>query len=462
MIRPGAFSAVMLPLLLAGCKVGPNYSRPAVSTPGQYRGIAPDLAAQAAVQSIAETKWESVFQDESLQALIKEALINNYDMQIAATRIQQAQAIVGVTRANQLPNLYGTAGVDYIRNRLASNGPTIDSVGIQLSYIADFWGKYRRATEAARAQLLATTYGRSVVQTALISDVAVAYFQLRQFDYRLDFSQQAVTADKDILRINTLKYKGGESAITDVYQANLLVQQAEAEVINAQKGIEQSENQISILLGRNPGPIGRGLVLNDQPHMATVPTGLPATLLERRPDVRQSEAALMSANANVGVAKAAFFPQILLTGQFGAQSTALTSFLQGPATVWSVGAEALQPLYAGGAIRSAYNLAWAQRNEAELSYRQTVQNAFGDVSNGLVGYNQSRLFRMKIEEQTNTYQETARLANVRFKNGSTSFLEVLVTQQQYFISQLALAQAWNAELQSYVQLYQALGGGWNP
>lgn len=462
MIRPGAFSAVMLPLLLAGCKVGPNYSRPAVSTPGQYRGIAPDLAAQAAVQSIAETKWESVFQDESLQALIKEALINNYDMQIAATRIQQAQAIVGVTRANQLPNLYGTAGVDYIRNRLASNGPTIDSVGIQLSYIADFWGKYRRATEAARAQLLATTYGRSVVQTALISDVAVAYFQLRQFDYRLDFSQQAVTADKDILRINTLKYKGGESAITDVYQANLLVQQAEAEVINAQKGIEQSENQISILLGRNPGPIGRGLVLNDQPHMATVPTGLPATLLERRPDVRQSEAALMSANANVGVAKAAFFPQISLTGQFGAQSTALTSFLQGPATVWSVGAEALQPLYAGGAIRSAYNLAWAQRNEAELSYRQTVQNAFGDVSNGLVGYNQSRLFRMKIEEQTNTYQETARLANVRFKNGSTSFLEVLVTQQQYFISQLALAQAWNAELQSYVQLYQALGGGWNP
>jgi multidrug efflux system outer membrane protein len=462
MIRPGAFSAVVLPLLLAGCKVGPNYSRPAVSTPGQYRGIAPDLAAQAAVQSIAETKWESVFQDESLQALIKEALINNYDMQIAATRIQQAQAIVGVTRANQLPNLYGTAGVDYIRNRLAPNGPTIDSVGIQLSYIADFWGKYRRATEAARAQLLATTYGRSVVQTALISDVAVAYFQLRQFDYRLDFSQQAVTADKDILRINTLKYKGGESAITDVYQANLLVQQAEAEVINAQKGIEQSENQISILLGRNPGPIGRGLVLNDQPHMATVPTGLPATLLERRPDVRQSEAALMSANANVGVAKAAFFPQISLTGQFGAQSTALTSFLQGPATVWSVGAEALQPLYAGGAIRSAYNLAWAQRNEAELSYRQTVQNAFGDVSNGLVGYNQSRLFRMKIEEQTNTYQETARLANVRFKNGSTSFLEVLVTQQQYFISQLALAQAWNAELQSYVQLYQALGGGWNP
>lgn len=454
----------VIPLLLfaIGCKVGPNYKRPAVNTPGQYRGIAPELTNQPPVESIAETQWENVFQDETLKALIKEALVNNYDMQIAATRIQQAQAIVGVTRANQLPNLYGTAGVDYIRNRLAPNGPTIDSVGIQLNYIADFWGKYRRGTEAARAQLLATTYGRSLVQTALISNLAIAYFQLRQFDYRLDFSQQAVAADQDILRINTLKYKGGESAITDVYQANLLVQQAESEVINSQQGIQQTENQISILLGRNPGPIGRGLVLNDQPHLATVPTGLPSTLLERRPDVRQSEATLMSANANVGVAKAAFFPQISLTGQFGAQSTALTSFLQGPATVWSVGGEALQPLYAGGAIRSAYNLAWAQRNEAELSYRQTVLNAFGDVSNSLVGYNQSRLFRMKIEEQTNTYKETARLANVRFTNGSTSFLEVLVTQQQYFISQLALAQAWNAELQNYVQLYQALGGGWNP
>jgi outer membrane protein, multidrug efflux system len=462
MISGRVCSAIVLTLLVSGCKVGPNYNRPAVNTPGQYRGIAPDLTNQPSPQSIAETQWEGVFQDEALAALIKEALVNNYDMQIAVARILQARAIVGVTRANQLPNLYGTAGVDHIRNRLAPNGPTFDSVSIQLNYIADFWGKYRRGTEAARAQLLATTYGRSVVQTTLISDIAIAYFQLREFDYRLNFSQQAVTADKDILRLNTLKYKGGESAVTDVYQADLLVQQAEAEVIADRQLIEQTENQISILLGRNPGPITRGLALNDQPHLATVPTGLPSTLLERRPDVRQSEANLMSANANVGVAKAAFFPQISLTGLFGAQSTSLTSFLQGPATIWAVGGQALQPLYAGGAIRGAYKLAWAQRTEAELSYRQTVQIAFGDVASSLVGYNQSRLFRMKIEEQTNTYKETARLANVRFTNGSTSFLEVLVTQQQYFTSQLSLAQAWNAELQNYVQLYQALGGGWTP
>jgi len=310
--------------------------------------------------------------------------------------------------------------------------------------------------------LLATTYARDVVQTTLISNIAIAYYALRQFDYQLDFSQRNVVADTDILRINTVKYTGGDSAITDVYQADLLLQQAQAQVISAQQSIAQTENQISILLGRNPGPIARGTALVDQPHLATVPTGLPSALLERRPDVRQSEELLVAANANVGVAKAAFFPQISLTGQFGAASTALTSFLQGPATVWSLGGEVLQPLYAGGAITSAYKLAWAQRNESELTYKQTALNAFGDVANSLVGYNQSRLFRMKIEEQTNTYQETARLANVRYSGGVTSFLEVLVTQQQFFTSELALASAWNTEMQNYVQLYQALGGGWQP
>jgi outer membrane protein, multidrug efflux system len=462
MIGMRRFAAIILVLLATGCKIGPNYKRPVLATPDQYRGVAPDLSNQPGTQPFAEMQWETVFQDETLRALIREALANNYDMQIAASRILQAQAVVGITRANQLPSVAGSGGVNYQRNALVPNGPTVDSVGIQLNYIVDFWGKYRRATEAARAQLLATTYGRYIVQTTLISDVATAYFQLRQFDYQLDFSQKDVATDNDAVRLNTIKYKGGDSAITDVYQAELLLQQAEAQVILSQQFIAQSENQISILLGRNPGPIARGFRLNNQPHMAVVPTGLPSALIERRPDVRQSEAALMAANANVGVAKAAFFPQISLTGLFGAQSTALTSFLQGPATVWSLGAEVLQPLYAGGAIRSAYDLAWAQRTEAELNYKQTVQIAFGDVANSLVGYNQARLYRMKIEEQTNTYQETANLANVRFAGGVTSFLEVLVTQQQYFTSQVALAVAWNAEMQNYVQLYQALGGGWQP
>jgi multidrug efflux system outer membrane protein len=227
-----------------------------------------------------------------------------------------------------------------------------------------------------------------------------------------------------------------------------------------QQSIEQTENQLSILLGRNPGPIARGLALVDEPHLSEVPAGLPSTILERRPDVRQAEEALVAANANVGVAKAAYFPQIPLTASFGAQSTALTSFLQGPATFWAIGGQIAQPLYQGGRITSQYRLAWAQRDDAELTYKQTVQQAFADVSNGLIGYRQARQYRIKLQEQTKTYEETSRLANLRFKGGATSFLEVLTTQQQYFTSELQTTQAWYTELQNYVELYQALGGGW--
>jgi multidrug efflux system outer membrane protein len=215
---------------------------------------------------------------------------------------------------------------------------------------------------------------------------------------------------------------------------------------------------LSILLGRNPGPITRGMALLDQAHLTEVPVGLPWAILERRPDVRESEEALVA--ANVGVAKAAYFPQIPLTANVGSQSTALTSFLQGPTAFWAIGAQLAQPIYVGGRITSQYHLAWAQRDQAELTYKQTVQQAFADVSNALVGYNQSRLFRIKLQEQTATYEETSRLANVRFLGGVTSFLEVLTTQQQYFDSELQLQQAWFAEMQNYVQLYQALGGGW--
>jgi len=395
-----------------------------------------------------------------LQNLIKEALTNNYDMRIAASSILQAEASLGVTRANQLPTLTGTFGIQNERSGALPGAPTYDTAGLQLNYLVDFWGQYRRATEAARANLLASRYAQSLVQTTLIASVASAYFQLRQLDSQLDFSRQTVTADQDSLRINTINYKGGEYAITDVYQSQLLVQQAEAEVITLQQSIEQTENQLSVLLGRNPGPINRGLNLTDEPHLDEVPVGLPSTILERRPDVRQAEEALVAANANVGVAKAAYFPQIPLTASFGASSTALTSFLQGPATFWALGGQLAQPLYAGGRITSGYRLALAQREQAELTYKQTVQQAFADVSNSLVAYRQSRLYRVKLQEQTTTYRETSRLANVRFTGGATSFLEVLTTQQQYFTSELQTTQAWYAELLSYVQLYQALGGGW--
>ena len=456
-MRLQVISAAALLLTLSGCKVGPNYQRPAVDVPGQYRGVAPGLGGG---QPFGEMKWESVFTDQVLQGLIKEALTNNYDLRIAATNILQAEASLGVTRSNQLPTLSGTLGVQNERSAAFPGAPTYDTAGLQLNYLVDFWGQYRRATEAARANLLASQYAQRLVQTTLIASVASAYFQLRQLDSQLDFSKETVVSDRDSVRINTINYKGGEYAITDVYQAQLLLQQAEAEVITLQQAIEQTENQLSVLLGRNPGPVNRGLNLIDEPHLDEVPVGLPSTILERRPDVRQAEEALVAANANVGVAKAAYFPQIPLTASFGASSTALTSFLQGPATFWALGGQLAQPLYAGGRITSGYRLALAQREQAELTYKQTVQQAFADVSNSLVAYRQSRLYRVKLEEQTTTYRETSRLANVRFTGGATSFLEVLTTQQQYFTSELQTTQAWYAELQSYVQLYQALGGGW--
>ena len=452
---------LVLLLSLCGCKLGPNYKRPALDVPGQYRGTAPDLPQQPAGGPFGEMKWSDVYQDATLQALLKEALTNNYDIRIAATRILQANANLGITRANQFPTVGGFGSIQNEQSTpLFTGSPWIDTLGLQMNYIVDFWGQYRRATEAARANLLASQYAQNVVQITLISEVASSYFALRQYDAQLKVSEQTVDADKEILRLNTINFKGGYYSLTDVDQALLLVQQAEAEVISLNQLIPQTENALSILLGRNPGPITRGLNLVDQPHLPDVPVGLPSTLLERRPDVREAEEALVAANANVGVAKAAFFPQISLTGSFGAASTALTSFLQGPATFWSVGGQVAQPIFEGGRIRSGYRLAWAQRDQAELQYKQTVQQAFGDVSNSLYGYHQSRQYRMKIEEQTATYKESARLANVRFTGGYASFLEVLTIEQQYFTSELALMQAWYSELQNYDQLYQALGGGW--
>ncbi len=478
-MRARTLIAALLLLLPTACKLGPNYKRPALSVPDQYRGAAPPLTnqqaspasaqpAQPPQESFGDMKWFAVFQDETLQSLIREALTNNYDIRIAAARILEAGANVGVVRANQFPTLNGSFAINNVRSEPlfshANTGtePTFDSALLQLDYVVDFWGQYRRATEAARAQLLGTQYAQDVVRTTLVAGVANAYFQLRTFDSQLEASKQTLEGDNEIVRINTIKFKGGESAITDVLQAELLQQQAEAEIISLNQGIEQTENQISILLGRNPGPILRGLSLREQPHMPEIPAGLPSAILERRPDVREAEQNLVAFNANVGVAKAAFFPQISLTGIFGASSTALTSFLQGPATVWLLGGQVVQPIFQGGRIRANYRLAWAQRDQAELQYKQTVLQAFGDVSNSLVGYSQSRQYRMKIQEQTDTYKQTADLANVRFLGGYTAFLEVLVTQQQYFTSQINLDQAWLTELQNYVQLYQALGGGWQP
>ncbi len=299
-----------------------------------------------------------------------------------------------------------------------------------------------------------------MVQITLIDSVATNYYLMLQYDDQLEYSRKTVEADQEILKLNTIKFKGGDAALTDVYQAQVILQQAEAGVITYQQLAEQAENNLSILLGRNPGPIKRGLNIVNQPHTPEIPAGLPSDLLRRRPDIRAAEETLVAANANVGVAKALFFPQFALTGSFGAMSIALDQFLDGPGTFWAVGLGATQPIFQGGRIRANYRLAWAQRDQAELQYKQTVQRAFGDVSNSLIGYEQARKYRMKLQEQTDTYANLVRLSNVRYLGGYTAFLEVQYNEQQYFQSALLLSQAWYQELQYYAALYQALGGGW--
>ena len=377
MNRAASLVALLLLLPLCSCKVGPNYSRPAATLPDQYPQLAPEISNPNATPAFGEMKWWSVFQDKILEALIREALVNNYDIRIAATRVVQARAALGVTRADQFPQVSGAAGIQQVRSEVYPGGPTFDTLAIQASYILDFWGQYRRATEAARANLTASEFGQEVVRTTLVSDVASAYFSLRRYDEQLEYSQKTLVANQEMLNLNTVKFKGGESPKTDVLQAQILVQQAEAQIITIQQSIAQTENAISILLGRNPGPIDRGISLTEQPHLPEIPSGLPSTLLERRPDVRQSEMFLVSANANVGVAKAAFFPQFSLTGSFGAQSTSILAFLEGPATFWSLAGQLAQPIFEVGAFarittwlgRSAMRPNSLTNNQYNLLYR---------------------------------------------------------------------------------------------
>ncbi len=395
-----------------------------------------------------------------MQGLVKEALQNNYDLRIAANRVIQARAQLGVTRANQFPALGAFAQATREREPPRPDLTTQYDAGLQLSWMVDFWGQYRRATEAARATLLSTAYARDAVRVTLLANVATSYFQLRALDREMAASTRILTTNRETLRLTRILVNGGASPVTDELQAELLVQQAEAQVTQLEASIAQTENGISILLGRNPGEIPRGLSLDEQPHLPEVPVGLPSALLEARPDLRAAEQALVAANADVGAAKAAFFPQIPLTATGGASSSSLSQLVNGPAAAWSVVGGLTQPLFEGGRLRSNYRLAEAQREAAELTYRQTIQQALADVADSLVGYDKSRVYRKQLQDQNATYAETARLANDRYRGGATSFLEVLTTQQQYLASELQLAQASSSELQNYVQLYQALGGGW--
>jgi len=454
----------LLVMLCAGCAVGPNYKRPAVPAPPEYRGVPPDQTGKSVVASFGEQKWWDAFQDEVLSDLIRTALKQNYDVRIAAARILQARAQVGISRADQLPSV--SAGASAVNERIPQTVriPSIETsanqVSLSLAWELDFWGKFRRATESARANLLSQEWAQREVIRSLVSDVASAYFQLRELDLELEISRQTLASRKDSLRLTQILADGGATSMLDVRQAEQLVFTAAASIPDLERRIEQQENFISILLGNNPQGVARGRKLVDQPHALEVPAGLPSGLLERRPDIREAEQQLIAANAQIGVAKAYYFPQISLTASGGYQSSALTGLFAGPAGLWTFGGSAVQPVFEGGRIRSRVRFARARTEEATLVYQHTVQQAFRDVSDALVGYRKSQEFRIQQEQLTHSAEEATKLSNMRYKGGATSYLEVLDSDTRYFAAQLTLAQADLNELRAFVGLYSALGGGW--
>jgi multidrug efflux system outer membrane protein len=448
-----------------GCTVGPRYKRPAVDVPAAHRGIEQENAGKNDTASLADQKWWELFQDQQLQQLVRTALEQNYDVRIAAARILEAQAQLGITRSNQFPQL--NAGAAAVTQRVAAGAVVpvaTNASATQLSvsgvWELDFWGKFRKATEAARANLLASEWARQQVISTLVSNVATAYFQLRELDLELEISQQTLTSRRDSLKLTQLLADHGATSLLDVRQAEQLVYTAAEQVPDLERRIQQQENLISTLLGKNPGAVARGLKLTEQPHLPQVPAGLPSSLLERRPDIRQAEGQLVAFNAQIGVAKAAYFPQIALTGTAGYQSPALTNLFNGPAGFFSLGGSLAQPLFAGGRIRSGVRLAEAQQEEAVLTYRKTIQQAFQDVADSLVAYQKDQEFRRQQQLLTTAAEDAAHLSDVRYKGGATSYLEVLTNQTNYFSAQLNLAQAQLNELNALVQLYRSLGGGW--
>lgn len=456
--------ALSAAILLTGCApVGPNYRKPVVDVPTAYRGVAADDATPQGAVPLGEQKWAEVFQDEQLQQLIRTALQQNYDVRIAASRILQAEAQLGITRSEQYPTV--NAGADVGNQRIAQSQVAAfhtTTLGLNLSaaWELDFWGKYRRSTEAARADLLAIQWARQAVISTLVADIAGAYFQLRELDMELEISQRTLASRQESLKLTEDLSNQGFTSLLDVRQAEQLVFTAGATIPNLERQIEQTENFISILAGNNPGAIPRGRILTEQPHAPQVPVGLSSTLLDRRPDIQQAEQQLVAFNARIGVAKAAYFPEITLTGVGGFQSSALGDLFSGPAGLWAVIGGLTQPIFDGGRNRSGVQFAEAQQEEALLIYRQTVQRAFREVSDALVAYQKTQELRQQQELLTRSAQDASQLADVRYRGGVTSYLEVLTNQTLYFTAELGLAQARVGELQALVQLYRALGGGW--
>jgi multidrug efflux system outer membrane protein len=467
-------------LCMAACAVGPHYSRPATNAPPAYRGADNSAVSStpshpgSSTVSLGDEKWAEVFRDATLQELIREALANNYDVQIAAQRVLEQQDQVGITRAQEFPTVSGGGSYTAIGlpsglvNSLnsGSSGSNVASRyysgGFTLSaaWNLDFWGQYRRQTEAARAQLLATEWGRRLAISTVVENVATAYLQLRTLDAELEITKRTVDAREQSLQLTRTLEEGGATSLADVRQAEESLYEAEAAIPDFERQIQQQENSISILLGRNPGPVTRGSAEMQWPQPEEVPAGIPSQLLERRPDIQQAEAELIAANANVGVAKAQLFPQLSLSGTGGTSSDQLKGLVDGKNLYWYATGNLTQIIFDGGRLRNNVKLTEAQKQEQVLAYQRTIKKAFESVSDALIGLDKYRQYREKAEQLTEAAKGASQLAKIRYDGGSTSYLEVLTTNTFYFTAQLMLATAQENEAISIVQLYSSLGGGW--
>jgi NodT family efflux transporter outer membrane factor (OMF) lipoprotein len=456
--------------LLSSCAVGPNYVRPAVPVPQNFRAPEPLPAPQAA--SLADLKWFEIFKDEQLQELTRTALVQNYDLRDAVARVEQARANLGITRSNQFPQASGAGDLQFMRLSRDGSLPLPTSfVPSQnrnwgeaslnlLSFEVDLWGRLRRSTEAARANLLNAEENRKAVVTTLVSDVATNYFGLLQLDYELAISQRTLDTRRESLRLVQDRQGGGVATLLDLRQAEQLVSSAAQTIPTLEQQIEQTENQISLLVGKNPGSIVRGRKFIEQEMPPGVPAGMPSSLLERRPDIRAAEQALIAANANIGVAKAAYFPQLSLSGLLGGQSTQLASLFSGPHSSWSFVPQISQPIFTAGRLKSNVKLAEAERTSALIQYERTIQTAFSEVSNALIAHQRTRESRLEQETLVTALRDRTRLAYVRYRGGVDTQLNALDADRDLFQAELSLAQIRLSELLSVVQLYKALGGGW--
>lgn len=451
--------------LLAGCTVGPKYQRPAYSAPPAFRGADGTGVSSDSKKPLGEEDWATVYREPELQDLIRKALANNYDLRIAARRILEEQAQVRIVRSQQFPSIAvgGTAIGATLPSSLGTQIPSPlvnGSINVSAAWTPDFWGLYRRQTEAARARLLAQVWAQRAVQLTMVQQVATAYLQIRALDTQLEITQQTIKVRQDSVSLTKALESGGSVPLSDVRQSEQLLYAATSEVPQLEQQIQQEENAIALLLGENPGPITHRDLNALAPPPQELPTGLPSQLLERRPDVQQAEAILIAANAQIGVARAQFFPNFSISASGGVGGDSLASIFN-PAgkTIYAIGSLA-QPLFEGGKLRGQLQLSQETKEEMVLNYQKTIAGAFRDVSNALIALNKQRAYREQQEKLVEAAQDATRLARLRYQGGSTGYLEVLTTDSNLYAAQLNLVSAQQGEALALVQLYSALGGGW--